>query len=85
MDLRHFVDLWTCVLVSMDLWTHVVMYELVDVIYICLSMWKEKKQNVTSLPRGAVGKGTFVECFCNYARQLWEKFSQLGCSQLCRA
>jgi hypothetical protein len=33
------------------------------VIYICLSMWKAKKKHkVTSLPRGATGKGPFAEC-----------------------
>jgi hypothetical protein len=44
---------------------------------------KKIKQNVASLARGAVGKGAFAECSGNYARQLCEKFSQLGCSQLC--
>jgi hypothetical protein len=67
----------------MDLWTHVVMYELVDVIYMCYVLLhvilsyiyiyiyiyiyvcqcgkKNIKQNVASLPKGAVGKGSFAE------------------------
>jgi hypothetical protein len=60
----------------MDLWTLVVIYELVDVIYMCyvsahviLSYIyihtqcgkKIIKHKVASLPRGAVSKGPFVE------------------------
>jgi hypothetical protein len=49
-----------------------------------MSMWK-KKQNVASLPRGAVGKGVFAEGIWQLRSATLGKSSQLGCSQLCRA
>jgi hypothetical protein len=77
----------------MDLWTHVVVYELVDVIYVlCIAACdiyiymfvnvesKKIKQNVASLPSGAVGKGSFAECSWQIRSATLGKIFQLGCS-----
>jgi hypothetical protein len=56
-------------------------------IYVCVCVFVnvESKKNVTSLPRGAFGKGAFAECFWQLRSVTLGKISQLGCSQLCRA
>jgi hypothetical protein len=75
----------------MDLWTHVVVYELVDVICVlciaacdmCVMFVKvesKKIQNVASLPSGAVGKGSFAECSWQIRSATLGKIFQLGCS-----
>jgi hypothetical protein len=56
-------------------------------IYMCVCVNVERKKNKMwpLCQEGPWAKGPLPSALGNYARQLWEKFSQLGCCQLCRA
>jgi hypothetical protein len=55
------------------------------VIYILVNVETKKNIKWPLCQEGPSAKAPLPRAPGNYSRQLWEKFFQLGCSQLCRA